>query len=185
MISSASLCNLMDQNIEWLKKRIEQYRSEKNDIFEAVEDFSEVEKLGQGFTLFGPLEEVHIGNGAVPRPIYVNKNLNVDYKAKLIKLLREYVDSFAWSYSEMHSHNLNRATPKEEYPMLIADMLVNDSCGHKVISFLDGNAGYNQIFMAEEDMYKMAFRCPSFVGLFEWVVMTFGLKIPGQLTKGQ
>jgi hypothetical protein len=48
--------------------------------------------------------------------------------------------------------------------------------GHRVISFLDGNAGYNQIFMAEEDMSKMAFRCPSFIGLFEWVVMTFGLE---------
>jgi hypothetical protein len=72
--------------------------------------------------------------------------------------------------------NLNRATPKDTYPMPIADMSVNDSLGHKVISFLDGNAGYNQIFMAEEDMYKMAFICPGFVGLFEWVVMTFGLK---------
>jgi hypothetical protein len=25
-------------------------------------------------------------------------------------------------------------------------------------------------------MSKMAFCCPSFIGLFEWVVMTFGLK---------
>jgi hypothetical protein len=30
--------------------------------------------------------------------------------------------------------------------------------------------------VAEEDMHKMTFRCPGFVGLFEWVVMTFGLK---------
>jgi hypothetical protein len=60
--------------------------------------------------------------------------------------------------------------------MPIDDMLINDALGHKVLSFLDGNASYNQIFMAEEDMYKMAFRCPSFVGLFELVVMTFGLK---------
>jgi hypothetical protein len=33
--------------------------------------------------------------------------------------------------------------------------------------------------MAEEDMYKTTFRCPSFIGLFEWVVMTFGLKNVG------
>jgi hypothetical protein len=78
-------------------------------------------------------------------------------------------------------HNLNRANPKDEYPMPIADMLVNDSSGHKVVSFLDGNARYNQIFMAEEDMYKMAFRCPGFVGLFEWVIMTFGLKNVGAI----
>jgi hypothetical protein len=30
--------------------------------------------------------------------------------------------------------------------------------------------------MAEENMSKMAFRCPSFISLFELVVMTFGLK---------
>jgi hypothetical protein len=30
--------------------------------------------------------------------------------------------------------------------------------------------------MAKEDMSKMAFRCPSFISLFEWVVMAFGLK---------
>jgi hypothetical protein len=55
-------------------------------------------------------------------------------------------------------------------------MLINNASGHRVISFLDGNVGYNQIFMAEEDMSKTTFRCPSFIGLFEWVVMTFGFK---------
>jgi hypothetical protein len=72
--------------------------------------------------------------------------------------------------------NLNRATPKDEYLMPIADTLINNASGNRIISFLDGNAGYNQIFMAEEDASKMAFICPGFIGLFEWVVMTFGLK---------
>jgi hypothetical protein len=48
--------------------------------------------------------------------------------------------------------NLNKSTPK------------------------DGNAGYNQIFMTQEDMSKKTFCCPGFIGLFEWVAMTFGLK---------
>ena len=72
--------------------------------------------------------------------------------------------------------DLNKATSKDEYPMPIADMLINETSGHRVFSFLDDNAGYNQIFMAEEDTSKTAFACPGFVGLFEWVVMTFGLK---------
>jgi hypothetical protein len=76
-------------------------------------------------------------------------------------------------------HNLNKATPKDEYPMPIIDMLINIATGHRVISFLDGNAGYNQIFMAEDDMSKTVFRCPGFIGLFEWVVMIFGLKNTG------
>jgi hypothetical protein len=63
--------------------------------------------------------------------------------------------------------------------MPIADNLINRVAGNKVISFLDGNAGYNQIFMAIEDVYKTAFHCPDFVGLFEWVVMTFDLKNAG------
>jgi hypothetical protein len=71
---------------------------------------------------------------------------------------------------------LNRATPKVKYLMPVADTLINRASGNGVISFLDGNAGYNLIFLAEEDVPKTAFRCPGFVGLFEWIVMTFGLK---------
>jgi hypothetical protein len=63
--------------------------------------------------------------------------------------------------------------------MPVADLLINSVSGNKVISFLDGNAGYNQIFMAKEDVSKTAFRCPGFVGLFEWVIMTFVLKNTG------
>jgi hypothetical protein len=51
--------------------------------------------------------------------------------------------------------------------MPIPDLLVNSASGHRVLSFLDGNAGYNQIFMVEEDISKTAFICPGFVGLFE------------------
>jgi hypothetical protein len=75
--------------------------------------------------------------------------------------------------------NLNRATLKDEYPMPIADTLINNASGNRIISFLDGNAGYNQIFMAEEDAAKTAFICPGFIGLFEWVVLTFDLKNAG------
>jgi hypothetical protein len=57
--------------------------------------------------------------------------------------------------------------------------LVDPAAGHKVISFMDGNAGYNQICMAIEDISKIAFRCPGHIGLFEWIVMTFGLKNAG------
>ena len=75
--------------------------------------------------------------------------------------------------------DLNKATPMDGYPMAVADMLVDAAAGHKVISFMDENAGYNQIFMAEEDIHKTTFKCPGHVGLFEWIVMTFGLKNAG------
>ena len=50
--------------------------------------------------------------------------------------------------------DLNRATPKDEYPMPVAETLINAAAGHKMMSFMDGNAGYNQIFMAPEDVHK-------------------------------
>jgi hypothetical protein len=72
--------------------------------------------------------------------------------------------------------DLNRATLKDEYPMHIVETLINAAAGNKILSFMDGNAGYNQIFMAPEDIHKTAFRVPGVMGLFKYVVMTFGLK---------
>ena len=56
----------MDANIEWLKHRVEQYWANKTDACEAIDDFDELDKLGQGFTSVDPLEQVDIGDGSVP-----------------------------------------------------------------------------------------------------------------------
>ncbi|GKV02584.1 hypothetical protein SLEP1_g15006 [Rubroshorea leprosula] len=77
--------------------------------------------------------------------------------------------------------NLNLATPKDEYPMPIANLLVDGVARHKILSFMDGHSGYNQIFIADADVPKIAFRCPGAVGTFEWVVMPFGLKNVGAI----
>jgi hypothetical protein len=67
----------------------------------------------------------------------------------------------------------------DKCPMPVGDVLVNNASGYKIISFLDWNAGYNQVFIAREDVHKTVFRCLGFIGLFEWVVVTFGLKNAG------
>ena len=54
------------------------------------------------------------------------------------------------------------------YPMPVADMLVDAAAGHKVISFMDGNAGYNQIFMAEEDIHKSSTKLLKFILMMLW-----------------
>jgi hypothetical protein len=81
-----------------------------------------------------------------------------------------------WWWVCVDFRDLNRATSKDEYLMPVVETLINAAAGNKILSFMDGNAGYNQIFMALEDIHKTAFRVPSAVGLFEYVVMTFGLK---------
>ncbi|WJX50210.1 hypothetical protein P8452_36545 [Trifolium repens] len=75
--------------------------------------------------------------------------------------------------------DLNNATPKDEYPMPVAEMLIDSAAGFEYLSMLDGYSGYNQIFIAENDVPKTAFRCPGALGTYEWVVMPFGLKNAG------
>ena len=70
-------------------------------MYEFIEELKDMNKLGQGFTSTDPLEEVDIGDGSIPRPMFVNKNLRANYKVVLIVLLKEYVDCFAWEYHEM------------------------------------------------------------------------------------
>ena len=63
--------------------------------------------------------------------------------------------------------------------MPVADQLVDAVAKHQILSFMDGHSGYNQIYITEEDVPKIAFRCPGAIGTFEWVVMPFGLKNAG------
>jgi hypothetical protein len=65
-----------------------------NDMCDFIEDFDEVEKLGQGFSSVDPLDEIDIGDEITSRPIFVNKNMSLEHNDVIIKLLRDYVDCF-------------------------------------------------------------------------------------------
>ena len=41
--------------------------------------------------------------------------------------------------------DINKATPKDEYPMPMVDVLIHSASGHEILSFMDGHSGYNQI----------------------------------------
>ncbi|VVA40097.1 PREDICTED: retrotransposon unclassified, partial [Prunus dulcis] len=75
--------------------------------------------------------------------------------------------------------NLNGASPKDEYPMPMADMLVDGVAHNQMLSFMDGNVGYTQIKMAEEDTHKTTFMCLGHISVFEYTVMPFGLRNVG------
>ncbi|KAM2200935.1 hypothetical protein ACFX1R_000822 [Malus domestica] len=75
--------------------------------------------------------------------------------------------------------NLNLAIPKDKYLMPSSDLLIDTAAYHEILSFMDGHAGYNQIFIAEADVYKIAFRYPGALNTYEWVVMPLGLKNAG------
>ncbi|KAI5338924.1 hypothetical protein L3X38_018196 [Prunus dulcis] len=63
--------------------------------------------------------------------------------------------------------------------MPMVDMRVDGAAHNQMLSFMDGNAGYNQIMVAEEDIHKTTFMCPGHIGAFEYMVMPFGLRNAG------
>ena len=73
--------------------------------------------------------------------------------------------------------DLNKACPKDSFPLLRIDQLVDSSAGHKLLTFMDAFSRYNQIRMAEEDQEKTAFITTQ--RLYCYKVMPFGLKNVG------
>jgi len=165
-----------------------------------------------------PLENVDLGDGSEKRPTYVSAKINKEFKDRIVKLLKEYKDLFAWDYNEIpglsreivelkfpirldkkpvkqmqrrfapqilpkikeeierilkskfirttryvdwlanvvpvikkngtirvcvYFRDLNDATPKDQYPMPVAEMLVDSAAGFEYLSMLDGYSGYN------------------------------------------
>ena len=74
----------------------------------------------------------------------------------------------------MDFHNLNKAYPKDKFPLPNIDLFVDSTAGSSMFSFMDGYSGYNQIRMATKDAEKTAFRTP--IGNFYYTMMPFGLK---------
>ena len=248
--------------VKFMALEIEQKLQETNDWEELLAEKSDWGLKPTGFeeAFLGyvdsqdPLEEVELGDGIVQNTVQINRELDAASKAKLITVLKENKECFAWSYKELTGlsrdlvehklpiksnckpfkqlprkmspetillvkkeiqnllnagfirtaryvewlsnivpvikkngkirvcidfRNLNTATPKDEYPMPVVDMLVDSSAGHKIMSIMDGHSGYNQICIAREDVHKTAFRAPGNLGTFEWVKMPFGLKNAG------
>ena len=48
-----------------------------------------------------PLEEVDLGDGTVKRLTYVSTKIPKEFKDRIVELLKEYKDCFAWDYNEM------------------------------------------------------------------------------------
>ena len=73
--------------------------------------------------------------------------------------------------------NLNKACPKDNYPLPRIDTLVDSTARHQLLSFMDAFSSYNQIKMEEADQEKTSFVTSQ--GLFCYKVMPFGLKNAG------
>ena len=175
------------------------------------------------------VEVVNLGIEEVRKEVKVGAALEASVKSRMLALLKEYVDIFAWSYQDMPGldtnivvhklplredcppvkqklrrtrpemamkikeevqkqldagflgvtnyppwvanivpvpkkdgkvrmcvdyRDLNRASPKDDFPLPHIDVLVDNTAQFSVFSFMDGFAGYNQVKMSPNDMEK-------------------------------
>lgn len=81
---------------------------------------------------------------------YVEWIANIVHVIKKNGSLRVYIDF----------RDLNVATPKDEYPMHVAEILVDSAAGYEYLSMLDEYSGYNQILIVKEDVPKNGISFP-------------------------
>ncbi|RDX71528.1 hypothetical protein CR513_49110, partial [Mucuna pruriens] len=198
------------------------------------------------------LESVSLQKEIGGREIRIGRQIPPASQAKLLELLEEYADIFAWSYQDMPGldrqivehrlpllpgatpirqqlrrmrpevalkikeevekqwnagflavahypkwvanivpvpkkdgkvrmcvdyRDLNKASPKDNFPLPHIDVLVDNTTQHSFFSFMDGFSDYNQIMMLPEDQEKTTFI--TLWGTFCYKVMPFGLKNAG------
>ena len=73
--------------------------------------------------------------------------------------------------------DLNKACPKDCFPLPRIDQLVDSTSGHEMLTFMDAFSGYNQIKMDPADEVHTSFIIA--FGTYCYKVMPFGLKNAG------
>ena len=73
--------------------------------------------------------------------------------------------------------SLNKACPKDPFPLLRIDQIVDSTSGCETLCFLYAYSGYHQITMKESNQLATSFITP--FRLFCYVSMPFGLKNAG------
>ena len=73
--------------------------------------------------------------------------------------------------------HVNRACPKDHFPLPRIDQIVDSTAGCERLSFLDAYSGYHQIHLYGPGEIKTTFITP--FGCFCYITMPFGLKNAG------
>ena len=73
--------------------------------------------------------------------------------------------------------SLNKACPKDPFPLPCIDQVVDSTSGCETLCFLDAYSGYHQITMKESNQLVTSFI--TLFGSFCYVTMPFGLKNAG------
>ncbi|KAL0434232.1 UNVERIFIED_CONTAM: hypothetical protein Slati_2757500 [Sesamum latifolium] len=88
----------------------------------------------------------------------------------------ELIPSEKWRMC-IDSRDLNKACPKDYYPLSMIDQLVDSTSGCELLSMMDASQGYYQIMLAPEDHKRVSFITSD--DTFCYIAMPFGLKNAG------
>ncbi|KAL5547014.1 hypothetical protein UlMin_006701 [Ulmus minor] len=118
----------------------------------------------------------HIINEEIQKLIDIGSVREVQYPDWLANVVVVQKKNGKWRVC-IDFTDLNKACPKDSFPLPHIDMMVDATAGHELLSFMDAFSGYNQILMHPEDQEKTSFVTER--GIFCYKVMPFGLKNAG------
>ncbi|KAL0381152.1 UNVERIFIED_CONTAM: Transposon Tf2-12 polyprotein [Sesamum angustifolium] len=101
------------------------------------------------------------------------------FRPELIPLIEGKVNKLIEVGFIREVKDLNNACPKDDFPLPIAELMIDATTGHEALSLMDRSSGYNQIRMAPADEELTAFRTPK--GIYCYKVIPFGLKNAGAI----
>ena len=121
---------------------------------------------------FGP-ERSKAVNEEVDRLLNAGSITEVKYPEWLVNPVVVKKKNSKWRVC-VNFTDLNKACPKDSFPLPHIDRLVESTAGNELLTFMDAFSGYNQIMMHPNDREKMAFITDR--GIYCYNVMPFGLK---------
>ena len=81
-----------------------------------------------------------------------------------------------WRMCIDYTH-LNKACPKDPFPLPRIDQVIDSTAGCELLSFLDAYSGFHQIPLKKEDQIKTSFITP--YGAYCYIIMPFGMRNVG------
>ena len=106
----------------------------------------------------------------------VGKLLQVEYPEWLANVVPVKKANGKWRLC-IDFTDINRACPKDSFPLPRIDLIVDVTTDHELLIFMDAFSGYNQISMDPDDQEKTSFLTGQ--GTYCYRVMPFGLKNAG------
>ena len=89
---------------------------------------------------------------------------------------REEVVPIVWRMCIDYT-DLNKACPKDPFPLPRIDQVIDSTAGCELLSFVDAYSGFHQIPLNPDDQIKTAFITP--FGAYCYIAMPFGLRNAG------